>query len=163
MLKKIIVFIGLFVAACGFRPLYGNHDEVITESAAIRVEPISGEGGYQFGLILKNRLNPYKTQVSKKYQLKVTLHEPTYVNESMRSDNFASIKNMNIKADYRLTEIKTKKVLITSSVDSQGIFNLIRNPYATVVSEEKLYDNLIQLMAEDIATHVLAYFRGDHP
>ena len=163
MFKRFFLLLALFVASCGFHPLYGNNGEVMTDAQAIQIEPISGEDGYRFGLVLKNRLNPSKEQVSKKYRLTVLLEKPVYANESMRSDNFASIKQMSLTAKYTLVEIKTNKTLISASVDSRGIFNLIRDPYATVVSEDKLHENLIRTMAEDVATHVLAYFKGVHP
>jgi len=162
MLKRFFVLLTLFVASCGFHPLYGNQGEIMTDVQAVQIEPISGEGGYQFGLVLKDRLNPDQTSAKKKYKLIVSLEKPVYTNENIRGDNFASIKKMDIKAHYRLIDIKTKSVLISSFVDSKGIFNLIRDPYATVVAEDKLYENLIRMMAEDIATHVLAYFKGVH-
>ena len=160
MLKKIFVLLALFLASCGFQPLYGHQGEVMQEVQAVRVEPVSGEGGYQFGMVLKNKLNPTETQVRKKYKLEVTLNTPTFSNESIWKSNFGSIKKMNITADYRLIDLKTNAVLVSSSVNSNGIFNLIRDPYATVVAEDKLYENLIRMMAEDIATHILAYFKG---
>ena len=160
MFKKIFVLCAFLLASCGFHPLYGNQGEVMTEVEAVQIEPISGEGGYQFEMVLKNKLNPQKEQVQKKYKLVVTLDKPTYFNQSIRGDNFASIKKMDVKANYRLIDIKTKAVLISSYVDSNGIYNLIKDPYATVVAQDKLYENLIKMMAEDVATHVLAYFKG---
>jgi len=160
MFKKFFVICTLLLASCGFRPLYGDQGEIMQDAQAVQIEPVSGEGGYQFEMVLKNRLNPQKEQVQKKYQLIVSLDTPVYLNQSIRGDNFASMKKMDIKANYRLIDMKTKAVLISSYVDSNGIFNLIKDPYATVVAEDKLYENLIRMMAEDIATHVLAYFKG---
>ena len=160
MFKRIFVLCALLLASCGFRPLYGDQGNVMQDAQAVQIEPVSGEGGYQFEMVLKNRLNPQKEKVQKKYQLIVSLDSPVYTNSSIRGDNFASIKKMSVKANYRLIDMKTKAVLISSYVDSKGIFNLIKDPYATVVAEDKLYENLIRMMAEDIATHVLAYFKG---
>ena len=162
MYRKVIVLcLALLLSGCGFHPLYGNKAELMEQTAAIQIQPIVGDGGYQMELILKDRLNPNHQQISKKYRLNVTLDKPTYVNQSIRSDNFASLETMNIIASYQLVDTEKDTILISSSVDSNGLFNLIRDPYATVVAQDKLYENLIRLMADDIATHILSYFSGD--
>ena len=159
--KVIALCFGLLLAGCGFHPLYGDKTELLEQTAAVQVQPIAGEGGYQMEMILKDRLNPNHQHVQQKYRLSVTLEKPTYVDQSIRSDNFASLESMNIRVFYQLTDAEKNTVLINSSVDSNGMFNLIKDPYATVVAQDKLYDNLIRLMADDIATHVLSYFSGE--
>ncbi|MBQ7413483.1 MAG: hypothetical protein IJV07_04350 [Alphaproteobacteria bacterium] len=159
-----IMFWGLFLlSGCGFQPLYTQKETLINQTAAVQINPIAGNGGYQMGLILKDKLNPDDIQVSKKYKLTVVLQQPKYANQSIRSDNFASLESMMLSADYQLTDLSNQKTLISSSVNSNGLFNLIKDPYATVVAQDKLYDNLIQLMGNDIAMHVLSYFKEEKP
>ena len=159
-LKIAIVCLCFLLNACGFQPLYGHDRTVLDQTSAVQIQPIAGEGGYQMELILQNRLNPHAFQNTQKYRLTVTLSQPKYVNQSIRNDNFASLESMSIKASYQLSDIQSGAILIQSQVDSNGLFNLIDDPYATVMGQNKLYDNLIQLMADDIATHVLSYFKG---
>jgi len=163
MLKYVILLGGLLLAGCGFQPLYVAHDDVFNQTAAIQIEPITGQEGYQAELILQKRLNPEQVKVAPKYKLTVTFHSPTYSNQSIRGDNLATLEKMSIKATYKLVNIQKNKVVIESSVDANGLYNLIKSPYATVTHQEKLYDNLIQAMADDIATHVLSYFKGVKP
>ena len=159
-----IMFLSLFLlSGCGFQPLYTQKETLINQTAAIQINPISGNGGYQMGLILKDKLNPDDIQVSKKYKLTVVLQQPKYANQSIRSDNFASLESMMLSANYQLTDLSNQKTLISSSVNSNGLFNLIKDPYATVVAQDKLYDNLIQLMGNDIAMHILSYFKEEEP
>ena len=158
--KSILVCLCLMIEGCGFHPLYANKDVVLEKTASVQIQPIAGEGGYQMELVLQNRLNPTHKNVPPKYRLNVALKQPQYINQSIRSDNFASLETMNIQASYQLLNLENNSVLITSSVDSNGLFNLIKDPYATVVGQNKLYDNLILLIADDIATHILAYFEG---
>ena len=82
------------------------------------------------------------------------------LNQSIRSDNFASLEKMNMKASYQLIDIEKNKSVISSTIDANGLFNLIKEPYATTVAQENLYQNLIKSLAENIATHVLAYLKG---
>ena len=162
-LKKIFLCLFLVSAGCGFQPLYAQKENLIEQTTAVQISPIAGAGGYQLELILKDKLNPEGIQTSKKYQLNVTLKQPRYANQSIRSDNFASLESMVVEADYQLIDISKQNILISSSVHSNGLFNLIKDPYATVVARDKLYDNLIQLMGNDIAMHVLSYFKEDKP
>lgn len=163
MFKYIMLFCGFLLVGCGFQPLYVAHENTLQQTAAVQIEPISGQGGYQAGLILQKRLNPKSIQVPKKYKLIVDIHQPTYSNQSIRSDNFATLEKMMLKATYQLKDIQKNQVVISSSVDSNGMYNLVRDPYATVVAKDKLYDNLVRAMADDIATHILSYFKGVSP
>ena len=160
---RFLVFVFCFMlCACGFRPLYSSDKAVLAQSEAVQIQPISGDGGYQMSLILQTKLNPEQHTVSPKYRLSVQLTQPTYVNQSIRGDNFATLESMRMQAHYRLVSIEDERTLISTKVDSNGLFNLIKDPYATTVAKDKLYDNLIKLMAEDIAAHVLAYFKGEN-
>ena len=160
-LNKIFILILItFLVGCGFQPLYSVSDDFLQQTAEIEIEPIAGEGGYYSDLYLRNKLNPKQIFADKKYRLKVVLQEPVYTNQNIRSDNFASLVNMSVRASYKLTNIKNNQVLIDSFVSTSGLFNIISEPYSTVVAQEKLYQNLIQTLSDDIAQHILSYFKG---
>lgn len=163
MLKYIVLCFGFLLAGCGFQPLYVSHEDTLNQAASVQIDPIAGQGGYETELILQKRLNPEQIAVAPKYRLSVVIHQPTYTNQSIRSDNFATLEKMSVSATYELKDIQKNQTVISSSVDSNGLFSLIKDPYATVVAEDKLYDNLIKAMADDIAMHVLSYFKGVHP
>ena len=159
----IIALLMFCISACGFRPLYWQSEEDSSRSASVLIDPISGEGGYQMGLILKEKLNPKDIQVSKEYQLSVVLGTPQYTNQSIRSDNFATLERMDIDITYKLKRLSDEKILISSSLNSSGVYNLIDSPYATTIAKDNLYENLLKAMAEDIAVHVLSYLKGETP
>ena len=159
--KKIILLILFtFFVGCGFRPLYSVSDDFLQKTAEIEVEPIAGEGGYHSDLYLRSKLNPKQISADKKYRLKVILQEPVFTNQNIRSDNFASLVNMYVQANYQLTDIQSNQVLIDSFVGTSGLFNIISEPYATVVAQDKLYQNLVQTLSDEIAQHILSYFKG---
>lgn len=159
-MRFIIMCFCFLLTSCGFQPLYADRDVILEQAASVQIEPVVGESGYQIGLLLQDRLNPKNLDVIKKYRLVITLSRPVTSNQSIRSDNFASLEKMNMKATYQLIDIKTNKAVIASVVDSNGLFNLIKDPYATTIAQENLYQNLVRLMAKDIANHVLAYLKG---
>ena len=67
---------------------------------------------------------------------------------------------MYVQANYQLTDIQNNQVLIDSFVGTSGLFNIISEPYATIVAQDKLYQNLIQTLSDEIAQHILSYFKG---
>lgn len=159
-MRFIILCFCFFMTACGFQPLYANRGVILEQAASVQIEPVAGEGGYQIGLILQDRLNPKNLSVPKKYRLVVTLSQPVTSNQSIRSDNFASLEKMNLKTSYQLIDMAKNKTVVSSEIDANGLFNLIKDPYATTVAQENLYQNLTRLLAEDIASHILAYLKG---
>lgn len=157
----LVAVLGL--VGCGFRPLYlteNNKQNIIEQTAAVAVEPISGEGGYQMELILAEKLNPKQLNRPKKYRLEVRLGAPSYSDKSLKDDNFATIEEMNVVAFYTLIQSDSGEKLVSASLNSSGLFNLIREPYATVVSKDQLYQNLIKVMSDEIALHIMSYFKG---
>ena len=163
MMKYIVLYLGFLLVGCGFQPLYISHEDTLNQAASVQIDPIAGQGGYETELILQKRLNPEQKAVAPKYRLSVVLNQPTYTNQSIRSDNFATLEKMSVSATYKLKDIQKNQIVISSSVDTNGMFNLVKDPYATVAAKEKLYDNLIRAMADDIAMHILSYFKGVHP
>ena len=97
-MRFIVLCFCFLLSACGFQPLYGNRDVILERAATVQIEPIVGDGGYQMGLIIQDKLNPKQLNLPKKYRLTVSLSQPTLLNQSIRSDNFASLEKMNMKA-----------------------------------------------------------------
>ncbi len=153
----------LLLSGCGFRPLYGfqTNPEVIRKSAQIEVEPVVGDGGYQMGLILKEKLNPNTLSLPKKYQLKAVIDKPSFYDQSIQGDNFASLEKMTLTVHYTLTDIESKTVLVSSSSTLSGSYNIIQEPYATITAKEKTYQNLVQALSNEIVLHMMAYLKGD--
>jgi hypothetical protein len=92
--------------------------------------------------------------------LRVQLADPVFYDQSIQGDNFASLEKIMVVADYQLVDVKTGKQLISSKVSANGSYNIVNEPYATTMAKEKMYQNLVQTLSEDIALHVFSYLRG---
>lgn len=160
-----ICLLCILVYGCGFRPLYGTaeKDEVLQGAATVAVAPVSGDGGYRLGLLLTTKLNPQQREATKAYRLAVQIEPVRYTNQSVRTDNFASLEQMTVSLKYQLIDLKTNKNVIASSVKANGLLNIINQPYATTVAKEKLYYDLLDNLGNDIALHVLSYFKENQP
>lgn len=162
-MRRLILLLCCFCLwGCGFRPLYmtENNIHVMQQAEQIKINPIANFGGYQMGLILQQKLNPKQINPSKKWELRVQLADPVFYDQSIQGDNFASLEKITVSADYQLIDIKTNKQLISSRVSANGSYNIVNEPYATTMAKEKMYQNLIQILSEDIVLHIFSYLRS---
>ena len=159
-LKKVILASLLFVSGCGFSPLYMQETENgVAKTEQITVSPIPEYHGYVLKQGLDDAFNPQKKHVEKKYILNVSLSSPQLSSQSIQGDNFASRKKVTLKASYSLIDKETKAVLLTSSTQAIGAFNVFYEPYTTYQSEKNQVDNLVQILITNISTRVVSYFK----
>ena len=158
-LKKIIIAVCFFVSACGFSPLYVSNDDVFSAPSEIEVASIPNYHGYILKQNLENSFNPQNKKTNKKYILEVSLKSPSLASQSIQGDNFASRKKVTLKADYKLLDKETRKVLLSSSTRAIGGFNVFNEPYATYQAEKKQVDDLVLIVANNISTRVISYLK----
>lgn len=163
MIKWIAAFSLLFVTACGFTPLYATSDDrpVTDKTAEINIVPIDNYMGYLLQTDLRNQLNPEQIKAPQNYDLIVTLPEPLISDQNIQEDFFSSRERIIQKADYKLVDRKTQKVLINTTTSATGSYNITLEPYATYMSKERVRENLIKILAQTISTHVISYVRKE--
>ncbi|MEO8560245.1 MAG: hypothetical protein ABI439_14335 [Rhodospirillales bacterium] len=159
----IAVLVSLLVAACDLQPLYGNRDKpgdaVFNDFAQTKVDTIPDRAGQLLRNELLDRIN-FRGEPSKPtYELKIKLTE-TQQNILVRSDEIATATNVSSVADYELIDIATKRVLTSGRSISINRVNILRSPYATVVSSEDARQRAAQQIAEDIRTRIGIYFNS---
>lgn len=157
-IKSLILGACLFVSACAFKPLYEHRDDLMQQVATVHVEPVVGDGSYQLGLKVTSKLNPQHIQAKTKYRLKIQLSNPITTDGNIETDNFTTLEKMSLKISYQLFDIQQNKNVLSSSVSSNGMYSVTDSPYATEVAKDKIHQNLIDLLAEDIVMHVYTYF-----
>lgn len=150
------------VGACGFKPLYmsENNQNVVQEAEKIQIAPIPNAGGYQMNVLLRQKLNPKQIIDLKKWELRVQLKDPVFYDQSIRGDNFTSLEKMTLTASYQLVDLKTNTAIVSSDTSASGSYNIVNEPYATITAKEKMYQNLIRILADDISLHIFSYLRG---
>lgn len=164
MAYKFIALIALLCAtACGFTPLYATLDErqVTDKTAQINIVPIDNYKGYLLQTDLRNKLNPEQLKAQPKYDLYVTLPEPLISDQNIQEDFFSSRERIIQRANYKLVDRQTKKVLLDTSTSATGSYNITLEPYATYMSKERVQENLLKILAQTISTHVISYIRKE--
>ena len=156
-LYKGIVVLGLAaLTACQWSPVYEKQDaQADAVTAQVQIEPIPEEIGRVIRQELINTLNPKNEDAKKAYRLTVSRVQETSSNVGIVTDNTATQAIMHLSATYQLTEMATKKVLLSSAARVASNYNILRKePYATVTARENTKKTLSLMLADQIALQV---------
>lgn len=150
------------LAGCGFQPLYASRGattdaSVAGELAAVRIDPLSDRAGQQMHNFLRDRLNPTGQPVSPSYRLQVALRE-RLTELGVQRDETASRANLRMDADFALTRFGSGESLLVGRSTSTTSYDILRNPFATTVSEADARERALREVADDIQTRLALYF-----
>ncbi len=173
--KYILVLLpALFLCGCGFQPLYvekkhdnmwyygGDFDTSISdEMAKISIEPIAD----RFGQVLRNNLldllTPKGSPKEPKYRLFASLASKSETDQALRSDITATRKMVVYKVSYYMTE-DGRQVMKGDSV-AYTSYDILANPYSTTTARKKGDEYAADIIANDIALRLGAYFHNALP
>lgn len=161
LLKNLSLLSLILVSACGFTPMNTLHngEKTYALTEQIEIRNIPNYEGFLLKTQLNNRLNPHDNNASKKYILTTYLKAPTYTDQSIQGDNFASRETISISARYQLKDKNTGKVILSDSSSVVGAYNIVKNPYATNVARSNLKDTLIPILADNISQRIISFLR----
>ena len=160
MLFRKIALCGLFLylAACGWQPLYYQKDGgQPIQTAAINILPVPEENGRLLTQQLKDLLNPQNENIEKKYTLSVSLQEVLNTDQGILGDNTSTRATMQITAKFQLKE--GDKTLLSDSSFASSSYNILMLPYPTVTAENTTRKRLIDMLADKIALRLAVYFK----
>jgi LPS-assembly lipoprotein len=158
----VLLALALSLAGCGWAPLYGEATggPASEELRAIRVEPISERIGQRLEIALRSSLNPTGEPTPERYRLRTTL-STSLTNLGILSEGLASLGKLDVYATSILTDSKSGKTLLVSTVHVANSFDLNPNQYSTVVGgEDAAVRSAAELNQEIVAR--LAVFMERH-
>ena len=157
--------LGLLVAACGFRPLYGTppSKELAPgdQLAQIQIEPLENRVGQQLHNLMRDRLNPAGPPGKPKYDLSLSLTSLTEAT-GIRVDETATRANLILRATYRLFDHETELILVQGRSQSFNSYNILDAFYATTVSEADALERGLREIADEVALRLAIYFADPH-
>lgn len=153
------VALSLLVAACGFRPLFGNFDEgsASADLATIEIEPIADRAGQQLHNQLLDRLTPEGRPAEATYKLRIELRE-AFQRFAIDKAEFATRAAYRLNASYNLFEPDGQKPIHSGRVVAISSYNILRSDYATLVAEQDARGRAVEQIANDIRTGLALYF-----
>lgn len=164
----LILALVIFVSGCGFRPLYIQNTDtnaysyntsVINELAQIKINSIPERFGQQIRNKLLDLLTPKGIPSNAKYRLVVKIDNKSVSQQAMRDDVTATSERVDYTVSYTLYEGSQKLV----SGDSYAFvsYNILNNPFSTTMAQKKSEENAANILANDIALRLGAYFHSN--
>lgn len=177
------ILILLFLASCGFHPVYGNSSDLPETSlirAGVKVSasasgttatlPTSGDSSFdnssatsmarQFANNLEDMLN---SESAPAYKLNVSISY-TNVGVGVARDGTASRYNLIINSGYTLTRISDGKAVDSGSISSVSSYNNPNNQYfSTYISEQDARKRAIKELVELYRHRLLAFVEKAQP
>lgn len=148
--SRVAIALGAAVAhmlsGCGWAPLYAQIETgpASEELSAIKVDPIPERIGQRLEIALRNSLNPTGEPTTPRYLLKTRL---TVVlgNLGIQSQGLATLGQLDVFADYTLSDLQSGSQLLANGLHVANSFNLNPNQYSTIVGED---DAAVRSVAE---------------
>lgn len=155
------LILGLCVAlgACGFRPLLTADDgpEVRADLGAVEVQGLGGRLGQLVHNALLDELDAAAAADPSRYVLTVQLSRYSDA-FAIQFDNTITRYNLTLVADFRLTRREDQQVLYQSVVQRVTSYNVLRQPFATLVAEQAAERRAAEEVGNNIRTLLAIYF-----
>ena len=173
-MKKVFLLVlwGILLAGCGFEPLYvqktstkdkwyfdGKFDNYVTDQMA-QIKVIAQ--GERLGQLMRNDLldllTPEGIPDKPKYYLYVVPVQVSEYDQALRRDITATRKRIDYRAEYYMTE-NSQRIMEGDTV-SYVSYDILDNPYSTVMARKKVEKDAARMMANDIALRLGAFFNA---
>lgn len=127
--------LSLFLASCGFTPMYGDKSRAALEGG-VQVEAPRDAAGLEFKHHLEDHLNPQGVPLKPRYRLEVeATYQPSAI--GVARDGTVSRFNVIIDSTYTFTRLSDGKIIDRGAVKHVSSFNNPANQYfSTYVSEK---------------------------
>jgi LPS-assembly lipoprotein len=125
------------LSGCGWAPLYADiaSGPASEELRAIKVDPISERIGQRLEITLRSSLNPSGEPTTPRYLLKTRL-SVALGNLGIQSQGLATLGQLDVFADYTLSDLQSGSQLLANRVHVANSFDLNPNQYSTIVGED---------------------------
>jgi len=156
----------LLLAGCGWQPLYGHNSagqggNAAPQLAQVHIQPIADRVGQELYNMLRDRMNPQGVPAEPQYDLIVTLRQ-TATQELIQQDQTASRVDITLFADYKLFPRGQQTSIFAAQARSTTAYDLLNDPYSSVVSADDAKRRGAQSLADDISNR-LAVFLAQAP
>jgi LPS-assembly lipoprotein len=174
-MKKVFIVINLLflLSGCGFKPLYAKkkHTDInysgektvkYTSAAEKKlastfVEPIENRLGQMIRNNIRDIINPKGSPQDASYYLKISIGDIKESEQGIQIDNIATRKTEFFEASYFLKD-KNKNTILSGTAKTEGSYNLLSSPYASLIAEEDAQKDAAKELAKDISLRLRVYF-----
>jgi len=158
VITGLLLGLGLSLAACGFRPMYGKSSAdpaVMNELASIQVAVIKDRNGQLLHNALLTGLNPKGEPQHPAYLLTVTLQTDDSALATLPDDT-ASRNLVTYTAIYTLSQ--KGKVLAQGTLIKEVSYDYLKQHFADITAQESVNKRAADQVAAEIRNDLAAYF-----
>jgi len=159
--SKALFFIcmGASLVGCGFRPLYGTHNDRLVERelAIMKIEPVEGRLGQMLHNELLTLANPKGRSAANKYTLKVRL-SASKSGLSVAKTKFATRSNYQLNGTYSVFDHILDKSVFTDSFSVISSYNSLKSEFGTLMAEKDAKRRVTTEGAREIYTQLSVFF-----
>jgi LPS-assembly lipoprotein len=156
----LIAALAVALAGCGFHPLYAPRgpSDWDPDLAAINVLRITDRPGQILALALRENLNPSGVSVAKRWDLQTGLRV-TRADLGIQRNATATTSEITVSAVFSIVDLKTGKIVYSSSSTAVGDFDQVRDAYATQVAADAARDRALREVADDMTFRLAIFVR----
>ncbi len=160
IIRTGVLLLGLvFLAACGFSPIYGHHESSPAVEAALSnvfIESIDGKDGQFLRNKLIDRLYFHGRPAEPTAFLTITLSS-IEVGLGVQKDATTSRSQLDMNATYTLKD-REKKTLFTGSAHSVASYSRLTAQFGTLATQRDAYERALNEIGEQIAGRLSLYY-----
>lgn len=147
MKKVFLVFLGLIVTGCGFKPMFSGQD------TDIYVTPISGINGIELRNALRAKFGG-QHDADATYTLTVNLEQPNTQYKALERTGDATWQEISLTAKYTLEH--DGKIIASGTEMAAESYTFVQYLVASNASYNNAVKNTIAVLAEKIGTRAIA-------
>ncbi|MBD8678281.1 LPS assembly lipoprotein LptE [Sphingomonas sp. CFBP 13720] len=152
MMRAAVLALGLLLAGCGLRPLYGGGESgaVRQTLSGVEVAPITGQNGWLVANALRDRL---RQEGPARYRLEIRLDDDI-TGLGIRRDDSITRERRTLRARYQLVDLSNGQVRLDATAGSDAGIDVVTSEYATIAAERSALERLSLIVADQIVTRI---------
>jgi len=158
-----ILIVSLFLAACGFSPLYSSSavvESVASELASITVQAPNNDANRALRLTLADLLRNDGFYASK-YSISLT-SGLAIRDVAVQQDTSVTRKNLVMSSTYSLSDLESGEILFESQATAIAAYNRVGSEFANIIAERDARERASTQVAEQIRTELAVFFERRH-
>lgn len=163
MIRAIPLIFCLFLAACGFSPVYGTASHSKNSSAEANLDQISisiipdREGQYLRNALI-DRFYAHGEPKNPSYQLIINKINEQVSDFDITVDSEATRRQLRLTSNLKLVDKKTGEAVLTRSLLAITSHNVLESEFSTLVTEQSARDAALNELARQVERHLTLYF-----
>ncbi len=161
LLLKLSIFLSLFLAACGFTPMYGQYGDknVVAGLDKIEIAMVPDAAGIELRNHLIDRFyqNGYPSSPTHKLVLSPVAEQERDLDITIDSE--ATRKQIRLQVSMNLIDNATNASVLSRSLTAITSYNVSATQFATRISEADAREAALADLARQIETHLSLYFK----